>query len=43
VYSGNRFFENGSLGENSKADNPIPNNINGENYNFNQGNLTRVV
>jgi hypothetical protein len=41
VYGGNRFFE--SLGENSKADNPIPININDENYNSNQGNLTTVV
>jgi len=40
---GNWFFENRSLGENSKADNPIPININGENYNSNHGNLTTVV
>jgi hypothetical protein len=43
VYGGNRFFENRSLGENSKADNPIPINVNDENYNSKQGNLTTVV
>jgi len=43
VYGGNLFFENRSLGENSKVDNPVPININGENYNSNQGNLTTLV
>lgn len=43
MYGGNWFFENRSLGENSKAYNPIPIHINGENYNSNQDNLTTVV